>query len=69
MIDEIKYHTQIMKELEHQEALQYFQEAKDIIQKYTGTLAHHNNREKLLCERYDLAKLLSLYKKEVKKDV
>ena len=67
MTDEIKYHTKIMKELADQDALQYFQEAKDIIQKYTGTLANHNNREQLLCERYDLAKLLSLYKKEIKK--
>jgi len=67
MIDDIKYHTQIMKELEQQDALEYFQEAKDMIQKYTGTLAYHNNREQLLCQRYDLAKMLSLYKKEVNK--
>lgn len=63
-IDEITKHSEVMKKLNkiNPDALEYFNEAKDLIQKYTGSLKNHDKREELLCIRYELAKQLALYK-------
>ncbi len=67
MLNEIIEFSNVMKRLKDIELIRNFEDANKLLQKYTGTLANHDNRTELLVKRYQLAEQMALYKQEVKK--
>jgi hypothetical protein len=68
MVDTINEFVKISRELSQKyknlDAITEMQEAEQIIKNYTGTLAHHKNREEMILERYNIAKQMIEYKQK-----